>query len=209
MTDRLSRYRLQLELGLRMTAAAVLSFAAAQLLSVVQVYWAVVTAIVVTQTSLGGSLKAVIDRLVGTIGGAFWGVAVIVALPHRGVWMTLLALTVTLVPLALLVAFRPGYRVAPLTAAIVLLGRFGAGAPPVAVDRARRAAADGRAGGGGACRRRRAGRRRPPSGANRPHPRRDREGCGERRRGRARAAQLRHRRTRFRSAGARAAPAEP
>src|SRR5581483_2745608 len=136
MTGRLSRYRLQLELGLRMTAAAVLSFAAAQLLSVVQVYWAVVTAIVVTQTSLGGSLKAVIDRLVGTIGGAFWGVAVIVALPHRGVWMTLLALTVTLVPLALLVAFRPGYRVAPLTAAIVLLGRVGpGGAVDAAFDR--------------------------------------------------------------------------
>src|SRR5581483_1847860 len=136
MTGRLSRYRLQLELGLRMTAAAVLSFAAAQLLSVVQVYWAVVTAIVVTQTSLGGSLKAVIDRLVGTIGGAFWGVAVILALPHRGVWMTLLALTVTLVPLALVVAFRPGYRVAPLTAAIVLLGRFGAGgAVDAAFDR--------------------------------------------------------------------------
>src|SRR5579862_8218769 len=132
MTGRLSRYRLQLELGLRMTAAAVLSFAAARLLSVVQVYWAVVTAIVVTQTSLGGSLKAVIDRLVGTIGGAFWGVA----LPHRGVWMTLLALTVTLVPLALLVAFRPGYRVAPLTAAIVLLGRFGpGGAVDAAFDR--------------------------------------------------------------------------
>ena len=136
MTGRLSRYRLQLELGLRMTAAAVLSFAAAQLLSVVQVYWAVVTAIVVTQTSLGGSLKAVIDRLVGTIGGAFWGVAVILALPHRGVWMTLLALTVTLVPLALVVAFRPGYRVAPLTAAIVLLGRFGpGGAVDAAFDR--------------------------------------------------------------------------
>src|SRR5581483_3773484 len=67
---------------------------------------------------------------------------------------------------------RPGGRPA---------GAAGAGAPPVAVDRARRAAADGRAGGGGACRRRRAGRRRPPSGANRPHPRRDREGWRERR----------------------------
>jgi uncharacterized membrane protein YccC len=127
MTSLLSRYRLQLELGLRMAAAALLSFAAAQLLSVVQVYWAVVTAVVVTQTSLGGSLKAVLDRLAGTIGGAFWGVAVTVALPHRGIGMTLLALAVALVPLSLLVAFRPGYRVAPLTAAIVLLGRFGEG----------------------------------------------------------------------------------
>src|SRR3954452_15890089 len=74
------------------------------------------------QASVGGSLKAMVDRFLGTIGGAAWGAAVTSALPHGAPLSTGVALVVALVPLAGLVAFRPTFRVAPVTAVIVLLG---------------------------------------------------------------------------------------
>ena len=121
--DRLAQYRLEAGLTLRMSAAALITFAVAHWLGLTQIYWAVLTAVIVMQASLGGSLKAMLDRFVGTIGGAGWGVAVTLTLPHQSVLSTGLALAVSLVPLAAVVAFRPGYRVAPVTAVIVLLAQ--------------------------------------------------------------------------------------
>jgi uncharacterized membrane protein YccC len=117
----LADHRLEAGLTLRMSAAALVSFAIGHALGLNQVYWAVLTAIIVMQASIGGSLKAMIDRFVGTIGGAAWGVAVTLAVPHEGAASTGIALAIALVPLAAAAAWRPGYRVAPVTAAIVLL----------------------------------------------------------------------------------------
>jgi uncharacterized membrane protein YccC len=122
-----SRHRLELGLSLRMTVAGLLAFAVGHLIHVAQIYWAVLTAVIVMQASVGGSLKASLDRFVGTLGGAVWGVAVTVAIPYPGVLSTGLGLAAALIPLSLLVAFKPSYRVAPVTAAIVLLGHAGAG----------------------------------------------------------------------------------
>jgi uncharacterized membrane protein YccC len=119
----LTRHRPEAGLTVRMSAAGLISFAVAHLIGLSQVYWAVLTAIIVMQASIGGSLKAVIERLIGTIGGAGWGVAVTLAVPHGGAVSTGLALAVALVPLAALAALRPSYRIAPVTAAIVLLGQ--------------------------------------------------------------------------------------
>jgi uncharacterized membrane protein YccC len=121
----LVRHHIELGLSLRMTVAGLLSFALAHLFAVSQTYWAVLTAVIVTQASIGGSLKATLDRLVSTLGGAGWGAAVTLAIPHSGVLSTELALVAALIPLSLVVAFRPSYRVAPVTAAIVLLGHLG------------------------------------------------------------------------------------
>lgn len=123
----LGRHRTEFGLGLRMTVAGLLSFAVAHLFQLAQVYWAVLTAVIVTQSSLGGSLKAMVDRFVSTLAGAGWGAAVTYTLPHAGVTSTGIALAVALIPLSLLVAFRPSYRVAPVTAVIVLLGHTAAG----------------------------------------------------------------------------------
>ncbi len=119
--ERLARYRPEAGLTLRMSAAGLITFVVAHLLGLAQVYWAVLTAVFVTQASIGGSLKAMVDRLVGTIGGAGWGVAVTLVIPHQGMISTAVALAIALVPLAAVVAFRPGYRIAPVTAVIVLL----------------------------------------------------------------------------------------
>jgi uncharacterized membrane protein YccC len=123
----LTRHRTELRLSLRMTVAGLLSFAVAQLFPVSQTYWAVLSAVIVTQSSLGGSLKATLDRFISTLGGAGWGVAVTYAVPHSSLATTALALGAALVPLSLMVAFRPNYRVAPITAVIVLLGHTAPG----------------------------------------------------------------------------------
>ena len=52
-----------------------IAFALGELLGVKQVYWAVLTAVIVMQASVGGSLKATSERLVGTAVGAIWGMA--------------------------------------------------------------------------------------------------------------------------------------
>jgi hypothetical protein len=117
----LARHLLELKLAARMVAAGLITYVIAHLFALAQGYWAVLTAVIVMQASVGGSLKAIVDRLAGTIGGAAWGVAVAITLPHTEPFSTLIALTVVLVPLAILVGFRPAYRVAPVTAIIVLL----------------------------------------------------------------------------------------
>ncbi|HEX3884342.1 MAG TPA: FUSC family protein [Stellaceae bacterium] len=136
ITDWASRHRVELRLSLRMSAAGLVTFAVGSVLGLSQIYWAVLTAVIVMQASIGGSLKASLDRFVGTIGGAAWGVAVAVSVPHQGAVSTGAALGLTLVPLSVLAAFRPGYRVATATGAIVLLGRFGQiGVVEAALDR--------------------------------------------------------------------------
>jgi uncharacterized membrane protein YccC len=118
-------HRPEIRLSLQMTIAGLAAFAAAHLLGLGQVYWAVLTAVIVLQATVGGSLKASLDRFLGTIGGAIWGVAVSVAVPHATVPMMGLALAIALIPLAVVVALWPRYRIAPVTAAIVLLGTPG------------------------------------------------------------------------------------
>lgn len=113
----------EFRLGLRILIAGMAAFFVADvILGLPQSYWAVLTAVIVMQASLGGALKASVDRIVGTIAGALWGVIVALTVPHGGSWLLATALTLALAPLALLVAFKPAYRIAPATAIIVLLG---------------------------------------------------------------------------------------
>ena len=127
------RHRAQLRLSLRITLASLLTFAIGHLLGLVQAYWAVLTALIVTQASVGGSLKATVDRFVGSLGGAAWGVAVSLSLPHATVWGLALTLTVALAPLAVLTALNPAYRIAPVTAIILLLTPTSQAAGPLSV----------------------------------------------------------------------------
>jgi uncharacterized membrane protein YgaE (UPF0421/DUF939 family) len=70
-----------------------LSFALAQVLALPQGYWAVFTAVLVVQGSVGGSWKASVDRLVGTLLGAVYGAVIATLVPHNDVIMTGVALT--------------------------------------------------------------------------------------------------------------------
>lgn len=122
----------EFRLGLRILIAGMAAFVVTDVvLGLPQSYWAVLTAVIVMQASLGGALKASIDRIVGTIAGALWGVIIALTIPHGGSWLLATALTLALAPLALLVAFKPAYRIAPATAIIVLLGSSSQDAGPI------------------------------------------------------------------------------
>jgi uncharacterized membrane protein YccC len=126
-----------LRLALRTTLAGLVTFALGHVLKLPQAYWAVLTAVIVMQASVATSLKAVVDRMLGTVAGAVWGVIVTLLIPHHGPVALGAALAVALAPLALMAALRPSYRVAPITAVIVLLSTTGVQLGPVhyALDR--------------------------------------------------------------------------
>jgi uncharacterized membrane protein YccC len=116
-----ARRRAPLLLALRITVACIAAYALAKLLGLAQGYWAVLTAVIGMQASVGGSLKASLDRFVGSLGGAAWGVVVGVTI-HRDTGLMMgVALAASVGPLAVLAALRPTYRVAPVTAIILLL----------------------------------------------------------------------------------------
>jgi uncharacterized membrane protein YccC len=124
-------------LAARMTVAALSAYVIAEYLLLPQSFWAVLTAVLVTQASLGGSLKAMSDRFFGTLSGGVWGVIVSLVVPHGDARTMGAALLLAIAPLSLLAAARPAYRVAPVTAVILLLGSAGNHVGPLtsALDR--------------------------------------------------------------------------
>ena len=80
------RHQARFGLFFRVTASALISFELARWLDLHVALWAVLTAIIVTQMSVGQSLKAAIDYLAGTIGGAIYGAIVGILVGHDSVW---------------------------------------------------------------------------------------------------------------------------
>ena len=113
--------RAALRLCVRMTVAGLLAYALAISFGLPQGYWAVFSAIIVMQASVGGSVKTALDRLIGTLGGAVAGGVVAYFVPHDAPASLGVALVIALAPLTLVAALNPNYRIAPLTAVIVLL----------------------------------------------------------------------------------------
>lgn len=102
-----------------MSVAAVLADLGTAMFGLPEGYWAVITCLVVVQGTLGATLDAALVRLmatvIGGIAGAFGGWLQIEGVPQ------VLALAILLPPLAVLAAYRPRYRLAPITAALVML----------------------------------------------------------------------------------------
>jgi uncharacterized membrane protein YccC len=111
----------ELKLCVRVTVSAVLTLVIGQLLNVPLVLWAVLTAVILTQSSVGRSLKASIDYLVGTLGGALYAGAVAALIPHAGEFPLLGVLAVAVAPLVVLASINPSFNAAPVTAVIVVL----------------------------------------------------------------------------------------
>jgi len=118
-------------LAVRVAVAGVVTFAIASMLGLAQGYWAVFTAVIVMQASLGGSVKATVDRLIGTIGGALYGGAVALLVANTNAITVGAGLILALLPLAYLAAIDARFRVAPVTAVIVLVSPFGQEVSPV------------------------------------------------------------------------------
>jgi uncharacterized membrane protein YccC len=131
-------YRVPLGFGIRVTAAAILAFLVAQLFALpLRGLWVVLTATVVTQLSVGSSLRAGWEYVLGTLGGALYaGVVGVLAAPSS-VLAQSAVLAITVAPLAFLAALNPNFRVAPFSAVLVLLisGQLGEGPIESAVTR--------------------------------------------------------------------------
>jgi uncharacterized membrane protein YccC len=113
--------KVELGLGVRVTVAAMAALIVALTFGLKLPLWAVLTAIIVTQMSVGRSLKATRDYLVGTIGGAIYGGAVAILVPHTNEGALLAVLVLAVAPLAFIAAINPSLNVATVTAIIVLL----------------------------------------------------------------------------------------
>jgi uncharacterized membrane protein YccC len=127
----------ELRHALRVGVAVAAAYGVIKLLGLPQGWWAVITALLVVQTSIGGSFKAALDRLWGTIAGAIYGALVAIVIPHTTDWGLAAAIILAILPLAYLAAVNIAFRVAPVTALIVLLPIYGhAGNPLIsAADR--------------------------------------------------------------------------
>ncbi len=89
-----------------------------------QGYWAVFTTLIIIQASIGGTVGAAVDRMYGTVLGAVVGGLADGLAPHtplgRGV-----ALAIASAITAYVAMLRPNMKVAPVTAAIMLLSSAG------------------------------------------------------------------------------------
>src|SRR5215472_5005620 len=123
-------YRSQLRFCIRVTVAAISALLIAQLFALpLHGLWVVLTATVVTQLSVGGSVRAGAEYVVGTLGGAVYAGIIGFLIPHTTVEAQVGVLAVTIAPLAFAAALNPNFRVAPFSAVLVLLisGQLGEG----------------------------------------------------------------------------------
>ena len=120
-TEKASRARLTvLEHSVRTAVAAMASFLAARLFRLPEAYWAPITTLVITQSSLGAAFSVSWKRFVGTALGALVGAIVATHFPPNvflfGAGVFILGLLCALVR-----TDRSAYRFAGVTLSIVLL----------------------------------------------------------------------------------------
>ena len=120
----------RLRLAIQTTIAACLSYLVVDTLGMPQGFWAVMTAILVTQANVGASLGLAAERFLGSLLGVLVGGAVAVALADARE-LKFAGLAVTVLVLGFFSARRPSLRIACVTAAIVVLGDPSLG-PPIA-----------------------------------------------------------------------------
>jgi uncharacterized membrane protein YccC len=121
LTTLIRSRKAQLALAFRVTVGAAGAYAIAAALHLRLPLWAVLTSLIVTQMSVGRSLKATRDYMFGTVGGAIYGGAIAVLIPHSGEFGLLGCLVLAVAPLAFIAAINPSLNAATVTAVIVLL----------------------------------------------------------------------------------------
>jgi uncharacterized membrane protein YccC len=117
----LQKHKMDLRHALRVALAAAVSFSLATAFDLPQGYWAVITAIVVVQTSIGGTLTASRDRLIGTGVGAATGALIALVTPTTPL-ATATALAVAVGATGLGASIKPSLKMAPVTAVIMIIG---------------------------------------------------------------------------------------
>ena len=118
---RVRGHRVELGLAVRVTVAALLSFALSHVLGLPLPLWTVLTAVVLTQLSFGRSVKASVDYAVGTLTGAIYAGTLAALVPHGSVGSLAGLLAITIAPLTLVAALNSSFSVATLTGVLVVL----------------------------------------------------------------------------------------
>jgi uncharacterized membrane protein YccC len=103
----------------RLLGASALAYGAAALIGLPELYWSLITAIVVTQPVFSKTLAACLDRIVGTLIGAAFGFLVLEA-SARGAPETPFFIA-ALAALLLLTAIKPNLRMSSVTLIVVAL----------------------------------------------------------------------------------------
>lgn len=131
-------YKPRWRFAARVTASGLLAYAAAKALQLpLQGIWMILTAIVVTNVSAGGSVRATVQYIIGTVGGAVYAAILGILIPHGTPLAETGVLALAIAPLGLIAGFNPNFRVAPFSAVLVLLlaGQFGEGPIESAITR--------------------------------------------------------------------------
>lgn len=115
------RHPAEIRHAARVAVAVGVAFAVGAIFRPPQAYWMVFTAIIVVQTSVGGTITASFERLLGTIVGALIGVGA-TYLRAKTELQEGLVISAAAAIAAFAAAVRPSLRVAPITTAIVLMG---------------------------------------------------------------------------------------
>ncbi len=122
LAENFVKHKSKLRHAIRVTVSALLAFGLNSWLHLPQGYWIAFTAILTVQASVGGSVKAVFERMLGTFAGAAWGAAICslaVHAPHEYYGLFVVA---GIAPAAFVAAVNPPFRIAPITVAIMLFG---------------------------------------------------------------------------------------
>jgi uncharacterized membrane protein YccC len=114
-------HRVELRLGVRTTVSAVVALVISDLLDLPIALWTVLTAVVLTQVSVGKSLRATSDYLISTLAAAFYAGAVGSLIVPIDETARIVALVLAVAPAAFFAAINPRFSPAPFTAVLVLL----------------------------------------------------------------------------------------
>ncbi|MGC1303492.1 MAG: FUSC family protein [Caulobacteraceae bacterium] len=108
----------------RVTAAVLAAYVIYAAFALPQGYWAVFTTLIIMQASIGGTVGAAMDRMYGTLLGAAVGGLLAWLRPQTPVGLGL-AVALASAVTAYIAMLRPNMKVAPVTAAIMLLSSAG------------------------------------------------------------------------------------
>jgi uncharacterized membrane protein YccC len=115
------RHSTALALAVRVTVSAMLALLIARALSLPLPLWSVLTAVVLTQLSVGRSLKATVNYLAGTLGGAVYAGLIGALMPADPTIGLFLGLALAVAPVTLVAALDPRFGAAPFTAVLVVM----------------------------------------------------------------------------------------
>ena len=118
LVKRLAELREDWPDALRMVVSTVLAATVSTLLHLPEMYWAVLSAVIVSRPGAGGSTKVGSSRLIGTVFGSAVAMAVIGARAWHVPEIALLA--VAMIPLSLFITAFEEFRTAPVAAVILL-----------------------------------------------------------------------------------------